>query len=58
MTDERLIVLRREERQLNREWELAAWREDWTEAARIRTAYNMNFDRLLSHCREPRIVER
>lgn len=58
MTDEKLKVLWREERRLNREWELAARREDWTEAARIRTEYNRNFDKLLALCRELRIVER
>lgn len=56
MTDEKLKVLWREERRLNQEWELAAWREDWTEAAEIRKKYNIIFYELITVCRLMKII--
>jgi len=48
---DRLKELWTEERRLNRAWELAAWREDWTKAAGIRAEYNIMFQELLTLCR-------
>ena len=55
---DRLKELWTEERRLNRAWELAAWREDWTLAAGIRAEYNGNFDKLIVLCREMNIIRR
>lgn len=59
MTDykNRLLILWIEERRLNREWEVVAGREDWTEAAKIRMAYNRMFSELVSLCRRLDIIE-
>lgn len=54
---ERLKALWQEERRLNREWELAAWREDRNEAAEIRTSYNRMFSELVLLCRLSKIIE-
>lgn len=47
----RLEALWTNERRLERAWQFAAWREDWTEAASIRTEYNIIFQELITLCR-------